>query len=571
MPGKKKKNLPLADELPDIEDCILIKQPASPNELFEKDDIDDIQRLLLNWYDHNRRKLPWRGDKPPYIRLSKGGKSDKSIKTEVVIEKVENAEDSYQPDVSPYYTWVSEIMCQQTKVATVIEYFTRWVAKFPTIDALSKASAEDVNLLWSGLGYYRRARFLHKGAKTVMEKHNGELPKTIEGLKSIPGIGDYTAGAIGSIAYNIKTPLVDGNVIRVFSRLKSIAGNPKSKKLIKLVWDIANISVDPTRPGDFNQSLMELGATVCTPTNPQCNSCPVSNYCSAYKEKLSYDKYKRGDESGRSSSLVIDCTEDEVELKCARIRCKTVSAKYPMKKKKTPPKEQTWCVYIYRYNGKYLLIKRPSTGLLANQWEFPSIKYIASNNDKLLLNKGDDKSEKHQHTLPPYNVRQKMFDNYLKTQLSVDIENTNIFDSNVVVSRRDLGHKVHIFSHLKHNMYIEEIHIKSNPNTNYDIHGSDNDKMVHVTQLKNGQEYCWVTLNDMKVQNNDNGTIPLTTGMRKVIALSTTKVNNDINSSKKKKNKKLNKRKHHPMNISSSSSGRQPKLSNYFTTKKKKL
>ena len=109
----------------------------------------------------------------------------------------------------------------------------------------------------------------------------------------------------------------------------------------------------------------------------------MSNYCSAYKEKQSYEKYKSEDKSSRSSPLVINCTDDEVELKCARIRCKTISAKYPMKKKKTPPKEQTWCVYIYRYNGKYLLVKRPSTGLLANQWEFPSIKYIPSNDDKL--------------------------------------------------------------------------------------------------------------------------------------------------------------------------------------------
>ena len=140
----------------------------------------------------------------------------------------------------------------KTRVETVIEYFSRWISKFPTIEALASASEDDVNLMWSGLGYYRRARFLHKGAKTVVNDHGGKLPNTLEGLKAIPGIGDYTAGAIGSIAYKIPTPVVDGNVVRVFSRLKSIAGNPKNSKLINLVWDIAKIAVDGKRPGDFN-------------------------------------------------------------------------------------------------------------------------------------------------------------------------------------------------------------------------------------------------------------------------------------------------------------------------------
>ena len=150
------------------------------------------------------------------------------------------------------------------KVETVIEYFSRWVSKFPTIEALASASEDDVNLMWSGLVIIA-GRDLHKGAKTVVKDHDGKLPNTLEGLKAIPGIGDYTAGAIGSIAYKIPTPVVDGNVIRVFSRLKSIAGNPKNSKLINLVWDIAKSAVDGKRPGDFNQSLMELGATVCVP------------------------------------------------------------------------------------------------------------------------------------------------------------------------------------------------------------------------------------------------------------------------------------------------------------------
>ena len=149
-------------------------------------------------------------------------------------------------------------MCQQTRVETVIEYFSRWISKFPTIEALASASEDDVNLMWSGLGYYRRSAISTR-CKAVVNDHGGKLPNTLEGLKAIPGIGDYTAGAMGSIAYKIPTPVVDGNVIRVFSRLKSIAGNPKNSKLIKLVWDIAKIAVDGKRPGDFNQSLMGQG------------------------------------------------------------------------------------------------------------------------------------------------------------------------------------------------------------------------------------------------------------------------------------------------------------------------
>ena len=533
------------DMLPDIEDCILIEKPLAEN-LFEKSDINNIQNLLLTWYDQNRRTLPWRGDRPPF-----------NVKVEQKKQQIQI--------VPPYYTWVSEIMCQQTKVTTVIEYFTKWISKFPTIEALANASAEEVNLMWSGLGYYRRARFLHKGAKTVMEEHNGKLPNTIEGLKSIPGIGDYTAGAIGSIAYNIQTPLVDGNVIRVFSRIKSIAGNPKNKKLIKLVWDLARITVDPDRPGDFNQSLMELGATLCTPKSPDCHRCPVSKHCSAYKEKQAYDKYiskESSDSLSSSCPLVIDCTDNEIERSFAKKRCKNIAAKYPMKARKPPPKEEVWCVYVYKCADKYLLIKRPNFGLLANQWEFPSIQYVAGEaikksktevveNDNNNDNNNNNNSKANDEKVPLYDARQKLFNAYIKTQLSIDLENKKYHTSSSI-KRRDLGYQAHIFSHRKHNMYVEEIHVSN------DLGVGIKDENYEMNKLKNGQEFCWVHLQDMKIKNNDNGTIPLTTGMRKVITMSTKKNKSSTSSNNKKKRKK------EKLNNS------QPKLSQYFKQQNEK-
>lgn len=202
--------------------------------------------LLLSWYDHHARKLPWRG-----IR-------------------------------NPYYTWVSETMLQQTRVETVIGYFARFLERFPTVASLAGADEQDVLKLWEGLGYYSRARNLHKGAKQVMTEYGGTLPSDVDRLKKISGIGPYTAGAIASIAYDQPVPAVDGNVIRVISRLKGVRGNVGIPSVRRQIEAEAAKMACCDRPGDLNQALMDLGARICVPGTPDCEHCPLNNLCDAY-------------------------------------------------------------------------------------------------------------------------------------------------------------------------------------------------------------------------------------------------------------------------------------------------
>ncbi|HLV78642.1 MAG TPA: A/G-specific adenine glycosylase [Chthonomonadaceae bacterium] len=203
-----------------------------------------IAESLLAWYRQHRRDLPWRGG-------------------------------------DPYAVWVSEIMLQQTQVATVIPYFERFMARFPTVEALAAAPIEAVLKQWAGLGYYARARNLHRAAQVVVAQHGGRIPDTPEEIERLPGIGRYTAGAILSIAYNLPRPLVDANVVRVLSRVFGLRGDPKSGANAAALWSLAGQLVPPEAPGDFNQALMELGALVCEPAEPKCEGCPLLADCVA--------------------------------------------------------------------------------------------------------------------------------------------------------------------------------------------------------------------------------------------------------------------------------------------------
>lgn len=252
-----------------------------------------LRRALLDFFDAARRDLPWR-------RTS-----------------------------DPYHVWVSEIMLQQTRVETVIPYFERWLERFPTLDALADAPIDDVLKCWEGLGYYARARNLHRAARLVRERYAGVVPDDPDALRELPGVGDYTAGAIASIAYGRPEPAVDGNVRRVLSRLFDLE-DPTPAEL----RGIAAALVDGPRPGDLNQALMELGATVCVPRAPACTACPVSDHCRAYAAGTQAERPAR-----RGSKPV--------------------------------PERDVGTAVLVAPDGRLLLVRRPEDGLLGGLWEFP--------------------------------------------------------------------------------------------------------------------------------------------------------------------------------------------------------
>ncbi len=211
-----------------------------------------FQRALLTWYSKNQRELPWRGC------------------------------------ADPYRIWVSEVMLQQTRVAVVINYYTEFLRRFPTLEALAAAGEDQVLAVWSGLGYYRRARMLHLAAKHLVKRRAGNIPSSYAQLMQLPGIGRYTAAAIASIAYQEPVAVVDGNVERVILRL---SGRPQSAGVD--LWSEAQRLLDAKRPGDFNQAMMELGATVCLPQQPRCEECPARRFCRTQGEHITAARPQR--------------------------------------------------------------------------------------------------------------------------------------------------------------------------------------------------------------------------------------------------------------------------------------
>lgn len=263
-----------------------------------------LRAKLLRWYDHHRRDLPWRRT------------------------------------VDPYAIWISEIMLQQTQVRTVIPYWKRFLARFPTARALAEASISDVLAAWSGLGYYSRARNLHRASKVIVAEHDGKLPSTVDGLRSLPGFGRYTAGAVASIAFGKSAPAVDGNVSRVLSRVFLVEGPPGNRDRDRRLWELAGALVEGPRPGDLNQALMELGATVCRSHAPACLLCPARSDCGA--------------------------------LRLGRI------AQVPPSRARPTRRMLRLAVALWRRKGRYLLARRPDRGLFGGLWELPSIELGAN-------------------------------------------------------------------------------------------------------------------------------------------------------------------------------------------------
>ncbi|NWV67190.1 MUTYH glycosylase, partial [Malurus elegans] len=309
-------------------------------------EVEALRGNLLSWYDRCKRDLPWR------------------------------ALAATEPDADRrgYAVWVSEIMLQQTQVATVIDYYNRWMQKWPTLQALAQASLEEVNELWAGLGYYSRGKRLQEAARKVVSELAGRMPRTAEELqKLLPGVGRYTAGAIASISYGQATGVVDGNVIRVLCRLRCIGADSSSPAVIDRLWDLANVLVDRSRPGDFNQALMELGATVCVPKAPLCGECPVKQHCRARCRKL----------FGKPSPVpdVEDCGVGDCPL-CPPATEPWDSSlgvtNFPRKAAKKAPRVMRTATCVLERRGchgalEYLIVQRPSSGLLAGLWEFPSV------------------------------------------------------------------------------------------------------------------------------------------------------------------------------------------------------
>lgn len=258
-----------------------------------------LQKNLLAWYQANKRDLPWRRTRDPYA------------------------------------IWISEIMLQQTQVDTVIPYFNRWLKKFPGVRALARAREEEVLKAWEGLGYYSRARNLHRAAKEMAAKYKGKLPETREELLALPGIGPYTAGAILSIAFRQNAPLVDGNVIRVMTRLFNIHADTGSQSTQKRIWGIAASLVPKQNPGDFNQALMELGATVCVPGEPLCLICPLNDLCLGFK--------------------------------------KSSPARLPFRKAKVETQKFEGWIFLIEKKGRWVIQQRPRGTLMGGLWEFPSV------------------------------------------------------------------------------------------------------------------------------------------------------------------------------------------------------
>ena len=261
----------------------------------------------MKWYRANARDLPWR-------RTTR-----------------------------PYAIWVSEIMLQQTQVATVIPYWKRWMKELPSIKALAEAPEEKVLKLWEGLGYYRRARNLQKGARMIRDEMGGRFPRSQEGVLELPGVGRYTAGAICSIAFNQPAPIVDGNVIRVLTRLYGIEADPKSKLANDRLWTIADDLVQRAESiqhsgerncSDFNQSIMELGASLCSPANPDCGGCPLRRGCVARRE-------------GRQAEL-------------------------PNLQKAALTTARSFKAYVIEDDGRFLVRRRAEDVVNGGFWEFPN-------------------------------------------------------------------------------------------------------------------------------------------------------------------------------------------------------
>lgn len=332
-------------------------------ESWTEQDVANFQTEFLTWYQQEKRNLPWR----------------------------------YNHD--PYRIWISEIMLQQTRVDTVIDYFYRFMEQFPTIQDLANAPEDKLLKVWEGLGYYSRARNLQAAAKQIMEEFGGQFPTTVEEIRSLKGIGPYTAGAISSIAFEIPEPAIDGNVMRVVSRLFCIEADIAKASSRNIFDEAMRKIISQDQPGDFNQAMMDLGSSICTPTSPQCELCPIQNYCQAYR--------------------------------------KNRQTAFPIKSKKQKPKDVYYVAGIIENRQQEIFLQqRPETGLLANMWLFP-LEEISPSRFKELQEQYDPNA----------------WDLFSSTLVAED--SPDFFpEQEIVWQKKVLGEVKHVFSHLRWHILV---------------------------------------------------------------------------------------------------------------------
>lgn len=323
----------------------------------------EFQEEFVEWYEREKRNLPWR----------------------------------YNHD--PYRIWISEIMLQQTRVDTVIDYFYRFMEWFPTIEELANAPEEKLLKAWEGLGYYSRARNIQAAAKQIMSEFGGEMPQTVAEISSLKGIGPYTTGAIASIAFDLPEPAIDGNVMRVVSRLFCIEEDIAKASSRKVFDEAVRSIIDEEHPGEFNQAFMDLGSAICTPTSPKCEICPIQSFCLANK---------RG-----------------------------IQTNFPVKTKKAKPKDVYYvAAAIQDQAGSFYLEKRTSQKLLADMWTFPLVEVTLERYQEL-----------QQEWASVVDNQPNLFDELLVAEKQIDLPFAH--QETVVWQKRHLGEVVHVFSHLK--------------------------------------------------------------------------------------------------------------------------
>ena len=340
--------------------------------MWSEEKIASFQEKLLAWYDKEKRDLPWRHSN------------------------------------NPYHIWVSEIMLQQTRVDTVIPYYYRFLETFPTIESLANAQEEELLKVWEGLGYYSRVRNMQKAAQQIMGEYNGKFPDTMEEIQTLKGIGPYTAGAIASIAFNLPEPAVDGNLMRVISRLFEIGldiGNPSNRKVFQAV---AEKIISKERPGDFNQALMDLGSDIESPVNPHPEDSPVKEFSAAYLNGTMY--------------------------------------LYPVKIPKKKPVPMKWKAFVIQNEkGQYLLEKNTYADLLSGFWHFPLIRdYTPVGKQLSLLDEIAEEVEE-----------------YPNKNIPMETQFETIYQLKIQKGKKLKGEVKHIFSHQKWEIELTKYQVQS--------------------------------------------------------------------------------------------------------------